>query len=631
MSLKMLTKDRRFWPLFWTQFQGALSDNILKNALVMMVTYQGITIAGMDKATIVALSGGIFILPFFLFSPIAGQVADKFEKSWLVRITKYWELAIMAVAAIGFCFHLFSLLLFVLFLAGVQATLFGPVKYSMLPDLVSEQELVEANAYVEMGTFLAILLGTIAGGTLVGFGGGEYWIAGALIGLSLLGLVSARKVQQVRVAAPNLKIEPNPFPSMASTYRILRKNPAIFNAVLAISWFWFFGAAILSILPVYCKDLLNVDSQVVTCFLAMFTVGVGVGSILCEKLSFKRVELGLVPIGSLGLSVFLLDLYFSTPASFSAETMTLAQFAGSDFGPRLLVDFFLMSLFGGFFILPLYTFIQDRSVPEERSRVIAGNNIVNALFMVVSSLAVVAFNSFQLSFPQMFLTLALMNLAVAFYVYSVVPEFTLRFFSWVMARLIYRIKIEGEDNIPKKGAAVLVCNHVSFADWLVISALVRRPVRFVMYYKFYQIPFVKFVLRQAKAVPICGGHENKEMLQAAFDKISDELRDGEVVCIFPEGKITRDGEMNEFRNGIERIVARDPVPVVPMALTGLFDGFFGYGGEGRPLKKAPRHWLKRVKLIVGKPIQPDEARVQHLAQTVAQLGGLDVRSTGSEN
>jgi MFS family permease len=380
MSIKMIVNDRRFWPLFWTQFFGALNDNVFKNALVMMVTFQNVTVFGMDHAQIVALSGGLFILPFFLFSPLAGQISDKLEKSRLVRITKYWEIGIMALACVGFFLHHYELLLVVLFLAGVQAALFGPVKYSMIPDLVEPAELIEANAYVEMGTFLAILIGTIMGGLLVQTASAEYLISGALLFFALAGTVTALFVHPVRVAAPDLTIRYNPIPNFISLWQLISEKKAIFNSILGISWFWFFGAAVLSVLPVYCKDFLGVDQQVVTCFLAMFTIGIGVGSILCEKLSFGRVELGLVPIGSLGLTVFLLDLAFTGPTwTVSAEHLVgLKEFLSSQTGPRMAVDFFLMSMFGGFFILPLYTLIQERSHPDSRSRVIAANNILNA-------------------------------------------------------------------------------------------------------------------------------------------------------------------------------------------------------------------------------------------------------------
>lgn len=620
MSLKMIVSDKRFWPIFWTQFFGALNDNVLKNALVVLVTFKGISLLGLESGSLVALAGGLFILPFFLFSPIAGQLADKFEKSRLVRITKYWEVAIMAVAALGFYTHNYYLLLAVLFLAGFQAALFGPVKYSMLPDLVGQEELVEANAYVELGTFLAILIGTIGGGVLVSLPNGELWLTIALLTLSVAGLLTSYKVQTVKIADPELPLRFNPVPTMASTFRILRQSKAVYNSVLGISWFWFFGAAVLSLLPVYVKDFLGGGEQVVTCFLAMFTIGIGAGSILCEKLSFKRVELGLVPIGSIGMTIFLLDLYFAKPGwtPDAAHLLTLTEFLNAGGGPRMLFDFAMMAVFGGFFILPLYTLIQERSASETRSRVIAGNNIMNAIFMVVSSLVVILFHALHMTYPQIFVTLAIMNMAVAFYIYSIVPEFTLRFLSWMLARALYRLRGVNLHNIPKEGPAVLVCNHVSFADWLIISGLSPRPVRYIMYYKFFDVPVLKYLMKQAKVIPIAGAKEDPELLKQAYDQISAELRDGEIVCIFPEGQITRDGELNDFKTGVEKIVQRDPVPVIPMALRGLWGTFFSFGG-GKALRKLPRHWMSKIELVAGPAIPPDQVKAAQVSQIVQKL------------
>lgn len=620
MSLKMIITGKKFGPLFWTQFLGALVDNVLKNALVVLVTFKGLTLAGLDSASLVALASGLFILPFFLFSPIAGQLSDKVQRAKIVRATKLWELGIMSVAAVGFWLHSPVLLLGVLFLAGTQATVFGPVKYSMVPDLVDHQDLIEANAYIEFGTFLAILIGTIAGGVLISLPGGEFWVIATLIALSVAGLLMSYRVPDVPVACPELKLEANPLPSMSSLFHLLRKSEAIFNSILGISWFWFFGAAILSVLPAYCKDFLGAGEQVVTCFLAMFTCGIGIGSILCEKLSFKRVELGLVPIGSIGMTIFLIDLFFVRPdwVVDSAGLLELPEFLASSSGPRLLMDFLLMSVFGGFFILPLYTLIQERSDTGVRSRIVAANNIVNALFMVIASLVIMALHALGVSFPAVFLILGVLNMAVAFYIYSLVPEFTLRFWSWVVARALYRIQPVGSENIPKDGPAVLVCNHVSFVDWLIVSALVRRPVRFVMYYKFFNIPLARYLIKQAKVIPICGQKENPKILEAAFDQISAELEAGELVCIFPEGEITRDGEMGVFKSGVEKILARNPVPVIPMALQGVWGTFFSRSGGGA-LRKMPRHWLSRISLVIGPVVPADKASAEELHAVVRGL------------
>lgn len=425
MSLHLALKDKRFAPLFWTQFLGALNDNFLKNSLVLMITFKNVQVFGLGASELVALSGGIFILPFFLFSTHSGQLADKIEKTLLIRATKIGEIIIAILAAIGFYFEFYTGLLFILFLMGVHSTFFGPVKYSIIPDLVPHNKLTAANAYVELGTFVAILVGTIGGGLAINFGGSLWLIITGLIFVAVLGLWASTKIPPVQVGQPDLKINLNPFPTMLAFGKIIREQKLIFNSILGISWFWFFGAAVLSLLPVYGKDFLGAGPAVITAFLASFTVGIGLGSIICEKLSSKRVELKLVPIGSLGISVFLTDLFFVSPSWTPASNapLSLLLFFQHFEAWRIFGDFFLMSVFSGLFIVPLYTLIQQRSRPESRSRVIAGNNILNSVFMVTSSLLVMSLHLINLSHPQIFLVLAFLNLIFSIYIFSMTPEF----------------------------------------------------------------------------------------------------------------------------------------------------------------------------------------------------------------
>ncbi len=494
MSIKLIFQDKKFAPLFWTQFLGALNDNFLKNSLLVMITFKGVSIAGLQSDQLVAFASGIFILPFFLFSPLAGQFADKFEKSKLVRLTKIWELGIVILAAVGFYLEIYWLLLAVLFLIGVQSTFFGPVKFSIIPQIVKPEELVESNAYVEMGTFLAILVGTIAGGMAVTSPYVAHIVSAVLVVVSALGIWTSYQLPPVAIGNPELKINLNPIPSFREMWILLREKKSIFNSILGISWFWFFGASVLSVLPVYCKNFLGVNEQVVTAFLAMFTIGIGVGSMICEKLSFRRVEIGLVPLGSLGMTFFLFDLFVVRPDWIvTAELMGLREFLSEPQGRRLLVDFFFTSVFGGFFIIPLYALIQERSHAESRSRVIAANNVMNALFMVVASVLTMIFYALHLSFPEIFLALCVLNAMVAIYIYLIVPEFTLRFLSWVLVHLFYRMKVRGLENIPKDGSVVLTCNHVSFVDWLIVAGAIRQPVRFVMLYKFMELPLLRYL------------------------------------------------------------------------------------------------------------------------------------------
>ena len=617
MSFKMVFRDKKFTPMFWTQFFGAFNDNVMKNALVLLITYRGVSLMGLETNALVAAAGGIFILPFALFSTHAGQVADKFEKSRLIRFTKLWELMIMVLAGVGFYFDSWSILMFLLFLMGVQSTFFGPLKYSIVPNLVDPDRLTEGNAYIQLGTFIAILLGTIVGGATTKLDSATIVIVSILLTVSILGWFASTKIPNVKVGQSDLKFRKNPFPTMKTFWGIIREKKAVFNSVLGISWFWFFGAGILSVLPVYCKNYLGVDQTVATAFLAMFTIGIATGCILCSKLSFKRVEIGLVPIGSLGMTLFLIDLYFIVPSwpMDPAVPLGLQQFFSYGESWHLLADFLLMSVFAGFYILPLNTLIQERSHVESRARVIAANNILNAIFMVIASILVMVFYSLHFSHPQVFLVFAVLNAVAAIYIYSIVPEFTLRLYSWFICHLMYRLKVIGAENIPKEGPAILTCNHVSFVDWLILSAVSPRPMRFIMYYKFFEIPLLRHLMKQARVIPIAGAKEDPEILEQAYAQIRQDLNDGEIVCIFPEGKVTYDGKVAPFKPGLLKMLKTTPVPVVPMALTGMWGSLFSRKNKS----KRPRRFWHRIQVQVAPPMPPKGFRLETLESQIRTM------------
>ncbi len=618
LNWQLATTDKKFAPFFWTQFWGAFNDNYFKNALVVLVAFRGVQLLGLDSASIVALAGGLFILPFFLFSPLAGQFSDKYEKSKIIRATKLLEIFIMFFAALGFLFQSYLILLGLLFLMGTQSTFFGPVKYSIIPELIKPSQLTESNALIELGTFLSILLGTIAGGLVTALPGADYYIAFGLLFFSVVGYVASLGVPIVHAGDPHLKVKWNPGPEYISLIKIIGEKKALFNSVLAISWFWFFGAGILSVLPVYVKDYLYGNENVVTLFLAMFTLGVGLGSVLCEKISYQRAEIGVVPIGSLGLTVFILDLYFVGSSWLGDQTLgsvNVSIFLSQFSGWRLLFDFFMMSVFGGIFIVPLYTLLQERARPESRSRVIAAANIMNAIFMVIASIVVMIFYKMRLSPVEIFAIFGLMNIVVSIYIYSVVPEFTLRFYSWVLARLIYSIKVDGLKHIPKDKAFVLVANHVSYVDWLILSGVSPRPLSFVMYYKFFEIPFIRHLMKQAKVIPMASAKENQQILDQAFIKISQELKLDNVICIFPEGKLTSDGQLSPFRPGLLKILENDPVVVVPVVIHGLWQSIFS-----RALRKDKIH-RRKIKIEFLTPIQAKDIDLKKLEILfLSQLG-----------
>jgi 1-acyl-sn-glycerol-3-phosphate acyltransferase len=606
-----------FWALFTTQFLGAFNDNLFKTTLTLGITYQARTFAGLAPTALVALAGALLILPFALFSALAGQLADRYPKQRLIVLTKLGECAIMLVGAAGLLQNSLPLCLAVLFLLGTQATFFGPLKYGALPELLPAEQLVKGNAYVEMGTFLAILLGTIVAGLSTSLGHAP--VAAMGLAVALVGYVCARKVPALAAVAPELRIDLGWFRPTWRLIAIGRQNRAVFHSILGISWFWLLGAVVLSILPVLVKDHLGGGEGVATLVLAAFSVGVGLGALLCEKLSFEQIELGLVPLGALGLSLFLAWLgVVMGPVAAHVGALGVAEFLSSSRGVAATLGILLLAVSGGVFTVPLYTLLQGRSEPSTRARVVAANNVLNAVFMVVGSAALALLSGLGVSTPQMLLILAAVNVAVAVYTYSVVPEFMFRLICWVLAHVIYRLQIRGRAEIPKVGPAVLACNHITFIDWLILSAATQRPIRFVMHYEFLALPLTGRLFRDAKVIPIAGAKENAAVLEAAFDSIAAALRGGELVCIFPEGRLTRDGELSPFRRGIERIVAATPVPVIPLALHGLWGSLFSRYGKG-PLRHRLGHLRQPVSLSVGAPLAPEAATVEQLERSIVTL------------
>lgn len=622
MSSFNLMKTKRFLPFFIVQFLGAMNDNIYKNTLLILLTYK---VSSQSESSILAsVAGGLFILPFFLFSGVAGQLADKYEKSRLMRLVKLAEIPIMMLGAIGFFQGSQTLLFTTLFLMGTQSAFFGPVKYSVLPQHLRQGELVGGNSLVEMGTFLAILIGTIGGGTLAGKGN-MTTVAVVITTVAVLGWFFSRFIPEAPAGAPGLKLNWNPLSETRNLYRIIKKKEAIFNSILGISWLWFFGAMMLSQLPVYTKHFLNGDESVVTLLLAVFSVAIGVGSILTEKLSRGMIELGIVPIGAFFLTVFTADLFFINYGA-PAETAVTASAVLKGTVPftswRVLLDFTMIGISFAVFMVPLFALIQARSDEETRSRVIAANNIFNAIFMVISALCVPAMVALGNDVLDILLITAVLNLVVSAYIFALIPEFVMRFVTWVLAKTIYRISYSGTQHIPATGPAVLVCNHVSFIDWFIITAACGRPVRFIMDHRIFKIPGLSLVFRLAKAIPIAPAKEDADAKERAFKKIAEELADDNLVCIFPEGKITYDGALNPFKPGVEQILATTPVPVIPMALDGLWGSFFSRK-SGAAMKGLPTPSWRKIHLTIAAPMGP-ETKASEMEGEVAKLLGTSV-------
>lgn len=626
-----LLGTRRFLPFFLTQFFGAFNDNLFRNALVVSITY-GATVAADDAAVLTNLSQGLFILPFFLFSAIAGQLADKYEKSRLIRQTRFVEVLLMLCAAVALYFGHLPSLFTLIFLLGVLATIFGPLKYSLMPQHLRQSELVGGNALVDSGTFLAILVGTISGGLLVPASASEHAAAGAsqaniaaavtMVVVAVGTYLCARFIPRAEATDPGLRVNFNPITATWEVIRFASRTRAIFLSLLGISWFWLVGALILAQLPAYSKEVLGGDKTVFTLLLASFSIGTALGSLACERLSGHKVEIGLVPLGSIGLTVCLIDLYFEHPQAHAAGValMSWTQFLAAG-GWDVALDCALIGLFGGLFIVPLYALILSRSAESHRARIIACNNILNAGFMVLAAALAIGWFELGFSIPQLFILAGVLNALVATYIYTLVPEFLMRFLTWVFVNIMYRIRVRGLENIPETGPVLLVSNHVSFMDALVIGGSVRRPVRFVMDHNIFRIPVLGFIFRTAHAIPIAPAREDPDALQKAFDRIDAELSAGEVVCIFPEGKLTRDGEMNEFKRGVEKILDRRAVPVVPMALRGLWGSFFSRRDGKAAMSQMPSRFWSRIELIATAPVHGDDASATGLQKIVAGLRG----------
>lgn len=620
-----LLRQRRFLPYFIVQALGAFNDNVYRQAIIGLLFYLGLDAD--ERGLYATLAPAIFIAPYFLFSALAGQVAEKLEKHRLIVITTAMEIAIMTLAAVGFVSQNLPLLLVALFATGVQSTLFGPVKYSVLPSILKPEELTGGNGLVEMGTSISILCGMISGGLIFHLAGehGPVVAATVIIMLAVTGNLVARLIPRMDAGEPGLAIGWNPIPESIKALRLAKQQLAVRNAILGVSWFWFFGTVITSLLPVWAERNLGgvADSSLLyIAALALFSIGTGTGSLLCEKLSGRTVEIGLVPLGAFGMSAFLLDLYFARPGAAPVGGLDVAGFLAQPGSARIIIDLLGIGFATGLFVVPLFALIQSRTPNNQMARVFAALNIQNSGFIVAAAgIGLLTQQLLGWSAPQLLLALAIANALVALWIFSIVPEFAMRFASWLMVRTLYRLRVHGvEDHVPDEGAALLVCNHVSYMDALILAAVVPRPVRFVMYYKIFNIPFMNWIFRTAKAIPIASPKEDAALMQRAFDTVDEALANGELVLIFPEGRLTADGDINPFRGGVEKILARRPVPVVPMALRGMWASMWSRRDSRLGRMRVPRRLRARIEVIAA-PALPPATPAAELETAVRALRG----------
>lgn len=625
-----LMGSRRFLPYFLTQFFGAFNDNIFKNVLLLLVAFASHDVLPFSSNLFINLAAGLFILPFFLFSATAGVLADNYEKSALIRSIKLAEIVIMALAALAFLTDSYLMLLLLLFLMGAQSAFFGPVKYALLPQQLHAHELVAGNALVEVGTFLAILLGTIGAGIIAASEQVHAIVAAAVLLIALMGYLTSRAIpatsatsvtsvtSNTSTTAPTPPFRWQPIRHTRQTLAIAKADRSILLALFAISWFWFLGATYLTQFPNFSKLHLHGNESAVSFLLTLFSVGIAIGSMLCSRLSNQHVELGLVPLGSLGISLFGYLLTHAIPSdlpSFSSLTAFITY-------RELWAVFLYLALIGvasGLFIVPLYAFIQQRAKAEQRAQVIAALNIYNALFMVGSAvLGIVFLTVLKLSIVQLFTLLAVLNMCVSAVLLYRLPILVARFIIRLSLHLMYRLRYRNLHHIPETGGALLVCNHVSFMDGLLLSAASPRLIRFVMEEDYTNYPLIRPLLKQAGVIPIAA--HRRDTIRQAFDQIEQALNNGELVCIFPEGRLSKDGEMLPFQRGVDMIIRRSPVPVIPLALKGMWGSYFSRH-KGHACQGLPNRFRAKIEIEAGEPIAPQETSSQQLFDVVQTLRG----------
>ena len=611
-----LLGSRRLLPLFVTQFFGSFNDSVYKSALLLIFVYSGIA-SNQDVDLLNNLAAALFILPFFLFSATAGVLADRYDKAMLVRRVKAAEILVAVLIAIALITQNVFAMLFVLFLLGVQSTFFGPIKYALLPQHLHPVELTGGNAMVAMGTFVAILIGTVIGG-IVGnpqiVSGISTWLSGVVVITAVLGFIACWFIP----ASPPSHSGPanwNPFTESIELVRLTTKKRAVFRSVLGVSWFWLVGSVLLTQFPNLTEKHLYGDGSVATLLLTAFTVAVAMGALVCERLSGRKIEIGLVPIGAAGMSICGIDAYFTIQQFTPVPLQSAMEFLQTPGVTHLMVDLCLLGVFGGVFVIPMQALIQNRTEPGQVARVIAANNILNSGAMVLGALISILWLSvLDYGIPSLVLLMAVLTSFVAAYIFATVPEFVMRFIVWLIGHSMYRVKRTGLDRVPDKGAAVLVANHVSFVDFMLIGGAVHRPLRFVMHRYWYDMKLIGWVAKIAGAVPINSKDEDPELYEEAFKKIREGLSAGEIFCIFPEGRLTPDGEMQEFKHGIDRILRETPVPVIPLGLGGMWGSYFS---KAEGIKKLS----KRVRIDVGHAIPPEQVTVPLLFERVAALRG----------
>lgn len=566
-----LFKDKRFLPLFITQFLGAFNDNVVKNALIILITFKTVKLFGLPSSLLVIVASGIFIIPFLLFAGISGQLADKYEKARLVQIIKLFEIGIVTCSFYGFYLENLKILFFSLFLMGVHSTFFGPLKYSVLPDHLKKDELVSANAYFEAGTFLSILFGTIIGGLFNDF---TFYIVMAVMMLAaIIGFISSLFIPKSNNTSPDIKINWNLIQESYNIVQYSLSKRQVFLSILGISWFWFIGAIYLSQIPAFAKDIFKADQTVVTLFLSIFSIGVGVGSVACNTLFAKEISTKYVFLAAIGISVFGIDLFYASqyqnPFFHNGDLIDFKGFLSVARSWRICIDLFLISALGGVYIVPLYAVMQYFSNSNFRSRVIAANNIINSFFMIASTLFVGVLINLNFSVPWVILTLSAINLLVAAYTYKLTPDATIiprpllrTILKFILDRT-YRVEVKNIENFHKAGKrSVIIANHISYLDPALLAVYLPEDLTFAINTEIAKKWWVKPFLTVVKAYAV---DPHNSMSTKGLIK---ELKDDKKIAIFPEGRLSVTGALMKIYEGPGMIADKADATIIPIRVDG---------------------------------------------------------------
>jgi acyl-[acyl-carrier-protein]-phospholipid O-acyltransferase / long-chain-fatty-acid--[acyl-carrier-protein] ligase len=586
-------------PFLWTQFLGAFNDNLYK-MVVLLTALEAGTHAG-SSSGYVSLVGALYILPYFLFSGYAGNVADIYSKRSVLVTVKLLEIGVMLSALLALYSGRIEVMLAVLFLMALNSTFFSPAKYGILPEMLPDRDLSRANGLLEMSTFLAIILGTSLGSMAFAVWKEDIEFIGfLLIVISIAGMAASLRIPKVPASGAKKLMQLNPWTEIRNGIRRLRMDKSLWLTVIGISYFWFLGALLQMDIPLFGKEILALDDLRIGFLLTFLAVGIGIGSMLAGRLSGDKVELGLVPLGSFGVALF--SLWLASPAFSYGETCL--ALAGLGFA-------------GGVFVVPLNAMLQQRSGREEKGQLIATNNFLNTGgILLASGFLWLLHDRFQLPADRIILTLAFFTLAATVYILTILPDFLIRFTLWMLTHTIYKVRIIGQEHVPFRGPALLVCNHISHVDALLVAACLQRFIRFMVYRPYYELKSLNWLFRLMKAIPVSG--RNRKEIVEAIEQAREELRQGHVVCIFAEGAISRTGNLLPFKRGVERILEGLEIPIIPVYLEGLWGSIFSFK-DGRFFWKWPRKIPYPVTVVFGHTL-PSTATASEARRVIMELG-----------